>query len=248
MRIAHRDAKGRTGRRKTAFTMVEVLLAIGIFSFVIIAIYSSWTAIMRSTRVGHAAAAEVQRTRVAIRSLEESLGAAVMYADNPRYYGFYADTAGEFAYLSFVARLPESFPGSGLFPGQPLRRVTFTVDSAKNLLLMQSTLLDVSPQPYTIQLAPKTAVFAAEFFNQRMNEWLPEWIATNAMPNMVRVAIDFGDKSTPETITFRTITMSSFTITRAGGTQAQMPQVPGPGAPGGQGGPTPGMPPGMITQ
>src|SRR5688500_4560248 len=115
---SHLKIKARP-RRSPAFTMIEVLLAIGIFSLVIIAIYACWTSIMRGTRVGHTAAAEVQRTRVAIRSLEESLGAAVMYADNPLYYGFYADTAGEYGYLSFVARLPESFPGSGLFPGQP---------------------------------------------------------------------------------------------------------------------------------
>lgn len=220
--------------RGAAFTLVEVLLAMGIFSLVIVAIYSSWTAIMRGTRVGLTAAAEVQRTRVAVRSLEESLSAAVMYADNPMYYGFYADTAGEFAYLSFVARLPESFPGSGLFPGQPLRRVTFSVDQDKNLLLMQSTLLDLSETPYTIKLAPKTAVFAMEFYDARLNEWIPEWIATNALPSMVRVALDFGDKTSAETVTIRSVPMTSFAITRAGGTQAQMGG--GPMAGGGRGG------------
>ena len=107
--------------KRCAFTLVEILLAMGIFSMVIIAIYSSWSAIMRGTRVGLTAAAEVQRTRVAIRSMEEALGAAVMYADNPLYYGFYADTSQNFGYLSFVARLPESFPGSGLFPASVRR-------------------------------------------------------------------------------------------------------------------------------
>jgi type II secretion system protein J len=219
-----------------AFTMVEVLLAMGIFSLVIIAIYSSWTAIMRGTRVGLSAAAEVQRTRVAVRSMEEALSAAVMYADNPMYYGFFADTSGEYAYLSFVARLPESFPGSGLFPGQPLRRVTFSVDGERNLLLMQSTLLDLSETPYTIKLAPKTAVFAMEFFDARLNEWVPEWIATNALPSMVRLALDFGDKTSAESVTIRSVPMASFAITRAGGTQAQM----GGGMVGGGGGVRPG--------
>jgi type II secretion system protein J len=222
--------------RRGGFTLVEVLLAMGIFSLVIIAIYSSWTAIMRGTRVGLSAAAEVQRTRVAVRSLEEALGAAVMYADNPMYYGFFADTSGQYAYLSFVARLPDSFPGSGLFPGQPLRRVTFAVDEERNLLLMQSTLLDVSPQPYTIKLAPKTAVFAMEFYNARMNEWVPEWMATNALPNMVRIAMDFGDKTSPETVTIRSIPMTAFAITRAGGPQAMRGGATGGGMGRGRGG------------
>jgi hypothetical protein len=140
---------------------------------------------MRGTRIGLSAAAEVQRTRIAIRSLEESLAGAVMYTDNPLYYGFFADTIGEFGYLSFVARLPESFPGSGLFPGRPLRRVTFRVDEKRNLLLSQSGLLDIGETPYTITLAPNTAVFQMEFYNPRVNEWIPEWIATNALPNLV---------------------------------------------------------------
>lgn len=224
------SGKGRPSA--AAFTMVEVLLAIGIFGLVMIAIYSSWSSILRGTRIGLTAAAEVQRTRIAIRSLEESLSAAVMYADNPLYYGFFADTSGDFAYLSFVARVPESFPGSGLFPGQPLRRVTFHVDGAKNLLLSQSTLLDISEQPYTIKLAPKTAVFGLEFFNPRMNEWLPEWIATNALPTMVRVAMDFGEKRGKETVTIRSIPLTAYAITRIGGGPQGQP-MGGGGAGGG---------------
>jgi prepilin-type N-terminal cleavage/methylation domain-containing protein len=111
-----------------AFTLIEILIAIGIFAMVMVAIYSSWSAIMRGSRVALTAAAEVQRTRIAMRALQESLSSCVMYADNSKYYGFFADTGGNFAYLSFVARLPESFPGSGMFPGQPLRRFTLQVD------------------------------------------------------------------------------------------------------------------------
>lgn len=209
--------------------MLEVMLAIGIFSFVMVAIYSCWSSIMRGTRIGLTAAAEVQRTRVAIRSLEEALAGAVMYSDNPIYYGFFADTSGDYAYLSFVTRLPESFPGSGLFPGQAMRRVTFRVDEKQNLLLTQSTLLDVSEAPYTITLAPKTAVFALEFYNPRMNEWIPEWIATNALPSLVRVAMDFGDKK-KDSVTIRSIPLTSFAITRS---MAATPGQPGqPGQPG----------------
>ena len=236
-----RTRRSRTRSRRGGFTMLEVMLAIGIFAFVMVAIYSCWSSIMRGTRIGLAAAAEVQRTRVAIRSLEEALSGAVMYADNPVYYGFYADTTGDYAYLSFVARLPESFPGSGLFPGQSMRRVTFRVDDTKNLLLTQSTLLDVSEQPYTITLAPKTAVFALEFYNPRMNEWIPEWIATNALPSLVRVAMDFGDKK-KDAVTIRSIPLTAYAITRSmAGTPGQQPIPPGtqPGAGAGtQRGPT----------
>src|SRR5688572_10409458 len=214
--------------RRLGFTMLEVMLAIGIFAFVMVAIYSCWSSIMRGTRIGLVAAAEVQRTRIAIRSLEEALAGAVMYTDNPIYYGLYADTSGDYGYLSFVARLPESFPGSGLFPGQTMRRVTFRVDEKKNLLLTQSTLLDVSEAPYTITLAPKTSVFQMEFYNPRMNEWIPEWIATNALPSLMRVALDFGDKR-KESVTIRSIPLTAFAISRGMAAMQGQPQLP-PGA------------------
>jgi prepilin-type N-terminal cleavage/methylation domain-containing protein len=202
--------------RTKAFTLVETLIAMGIFGMIMLAIYASWSAIMRGTRVGLTAASEVQRTRVAIHALEESLGSAVMYADNAMYYSFFADTAGNFAYLSFVARLPQSFPGSGLFEGQSLRRVTFQVDKEKNLILSQSALLDISDKPYTIKLAPNARVFAAEFYNPRKNEWLPEWIATNQLPTMVRVAIDFGQAQGNKRPTIRSIPLTAMAISRIG--------------------------------
>jgi type II secretion system protein J len=205
-------------RSLRAFTIVEVLVAIGIFGMIMLAIYSSWSAILRGSRLGLTAAAEVQRTRVALQALEQSLGSAVMYADNPEYYSFFADTAGNYAFLSFVARLPESFPGSGLFAGQTVRRVTFQVDRDKNLTLSQSTLLDISDKPYTIKLAPNTRLFAVEFYNQRRNEWLPEWISTNQLPVMMRVALDFGDKADPNrAVPIRSIPLTATSFSRVGG-------------------------------
>lgn len=231
---------GSSGAR--GFTMIEVLLAIGIFGLVMMAIYASWSAILRGTRIGLAQAAEVQRTRVAVRALEESVSAAVMYSDNPRYYAFLSDTGGQFAYLSFVSRLPDSFPGSGLFPGQPVRRVTFFVDDQKNLKLSQCTLLDMSETPYTITLAPNTAAFAMEFFNPRTGEWLPEWISTNSLPMLMRVALNFGGSKgqPPGEVTIRSIPLNAYAITRAGSNpqQPNVPLNPGQGG-GGQGGNNP---------
>jgi type II secretion system protein J len=209
-------------RKSRAFTIIEVMVAIGIFGLIMVAIYASWSAILRGSRMGLSAAAEVQRTRVALHALEESLSTAVMYADNPAYYSFFADTSGNNAFLSFVARLPESFPGSGLFAGQSLRRVTFQVDKDHNFILSQSTLLDISKQPYTIKLSPNTRLFAIEFYNPRKNEWIPEWASTNQLPVMVRVALDFGQTAEPnKTVPIRSIPLSSMAISRIGGAPAR---------------------------
>ena len=52
---------------RRAFTLVEIMLALAIFGAVMIAIYSSWSSILRGSKVGLEAAAEAQRSRVAVR-------------------------------------------------------------------------------------------------------------------------------------------------------------------------------------
>src|SRR5438309_9196636 len=104
--------------RQRAFTLVEIMIAVAVFAAVMIAIYSSWSSILRGSRIGLEAAAEAQRSRVAVRALENSLVSLEMFQANIRHYYFFADTSGDFASLSFVARLPQSFPRSGDFCDQ----------------------------------------------------------------------------------------------------------------------------------
>ena len=185
-----------------AFTLIEVIIAIGILTLVMTAIYASWAAVLRGSKVGNAAAAEVQRMRIARQALEQSLASAVLYASNPRYYSFIADTTDEkFALLSFVAHLPQDFPGSGMFPNQPLRRVTFAVQPGTNngppmLVLRQTSILTPTNSPieesYTLTLSRHLAVFGMEFWSTNLNDWDVEWLQTNQVPKMVRVTLGFG--------------------------------------------------------
>ena len=211
----------RWWRERAAFTLIEIMIAIGIFAMVMIGIFSSWSAVMRGSRVGMKAAAEVQRTRIAVRAMEEALASAVLYVDNAKYYHFSSDTSGDQAYITFVARLPHSFPGAGMFGDQELRRVCFYVEDG-NLMLAQGPLLEATKKigkPYTIALAPNVTLFDMEFYDGIANKWFAEWISTNQLPKMVRVAIGFGDgggvgKAARTTI--RSIPLAGFSITRGG--------------------------------
>ncbi|MBI4327718.1 MAG: prepilin-type N-terminal cleavage/methylation domain-containing protein [Chloroflexi bacterium] len=184
-----------------AFTLIEIMIAITIFGMVMVAIYASWSAILRGSKAGLVAAAEVQRIRISMRALEESLASALLYTGNLPHYAFMADTttSSDFAKLSFVARLPASFPGSGLFGDQVVRRVTFSVEQGTNgapqLVLSQSPLLEATElvgEPYSIVLAPNVSLFAMEFWDARTSEWIPEWLYTNQLPKLVKVALGFG--------------------------------------------------------
>ena len=183
-------------------SLIEVLIAIGILALVMTAIYASWAAVLRASKVGNTAADEVQRMRIARQALEQSLASAVLYAGNPRLYSFIADTTDEkFALLSFVAHLPQDFPGGGMFPNQPLRRVTFAVQPGTNqgpppLVLRQTSLLTPTNSPveeaYTLTLSRHLAVFSMEFWSTNLNDWDAEWLATNQVPKMMRVTLGFG--------------------------------------------------------
>ena len=187
------------GQSRSGFTIIEILVAITIFSGVILVIYSSWEGILKSRAIGEKAAVEAQRLRVARRTVEQALSSMVMFGENIPFYAFESDTGGHFAMMSFVARLPESFPGSGRFPGKPLRRVTFYVDKARSgesvLMLAQNPILqlfDESDEAHTIELSRDVSQFQLTFWDAGAEEWVDEWAATNEVPPLVRTSLGFG--------------------------------------------------------
>jgi hypothetical protein len=175
--------------------LVEVMLAIGILSLVIAGIYATWTAILRATKAGQTVAEEVQRSRVALRCLEESLTYAEMYAANLRHYSFIAENGSQ-ATLSFVSRLPESFPRSGRFGGFNVRRVEFSLRAAGNgsseLVLRQAPLLmefDEDERNHPLVLMENVKRMEMFFWDLRKQDWVDEWTETNQIPKLIRVSL-----------------------------------------------------------
>ncbi len=179
---------------RTAFTLVEILIAMGILSLVLAAIYSSWTAILRASKVGLDSAAAVQRARIAGRIIEESLGSVESFAANQRYYAFVAQNGSE-PMLSFVSHLSPSFPRNGRFGGLDVRRVIFTVNSQHELVLQQYPFLmdlDEDEKNYPLVLAKYVKEFKADFWDPRLADWVVEWKQTNQIPTMVKVSLKIG--------------------------------------------------------
>lgn len=183
-------------RQKYAgFTLVEVMLAMAIFSIVIAAIYGTWRAIIGATKAGQIAAEDVQRKRVALRCIEQSLTYTEMYAANARHYGFVAENGSD-AVLSFVARLPKDFPRSGRFGDLTVRRVMFALepgpDRGSDLVLRQSPLLsdfDLDEQEHPLVLMRDVKRMEMEFWDLQKKDWTDEWLQTNQVPKLVRIVI-----------------------------------------------------------
>ncbi len=187
--------------RCRAFTLVEILIAIGILSLVLAAIFSSWTAILRASKVGLDAAASVQRSRIVVRVLEDSLTSVRCFVRNQKFYGFVAEN-GDDATLSFVARLSKSFPRSGKFGDLDVRRLTFSVEPSSNggrqLVLRQSPLLmdfDVDEKNHPLVLAKNVKEFQMGFWDDRRQDWVDEWTQTNQLPKLVIVTLKLADNA-----------------------------------------------------
>jgi len=233
-----------------AFTLVELMVALGIFAMVLAAIASTWSAILRASKVGLEAAAAVQRARMAARTLEEALGSTMAFAANQQYYAFVAQNGSE-ASLSFVARLAKSFPRSGKFGDLDVRRVTFSVESApeggRELVLRQSPLImdpDEDEKSHPIVLAKNVKEFKMEFWDDtRSYDWSDEWEprGTNYIPVMVKITLKLADNPYSNMIREQVTRIISLPCTTVQATW--QPRQGMPGQPGGPGQPAPGQPP-----
>lgn len=236
----------RTGRR--AFTILEVMIAIGIFAMIITAIYATWLAILKGTKAAQNATAAVQRSRIAIRSIEDAFLTVQLFSENLKYYAFVTQSDGDMATVSMVSRLPASFPGVGRYGDQVVRRVSFYVrpaaDRGYELMMTQAPMLmatnSTGVEPYSIVLARDVSDFKLEFWDIQKKEWVDEWLYTNQLPRLVSVTLGLGkvgNSSQPQDVVTRVVAIPAAAV--AGVQTGQGPAVPGmPGAPG-----APGVPP-----
>jgi type II secretory pathway pseudopilin PulG len=243
MRIQlHKGGRGLGGL--SAFTLVEILIAVGLLGLVLAAICSSWTAILRASKVGQDAAAAVQRARFAVHTIEDALLGVQSFAANQPYYAFYAEN-GTDGRLSFVARLPQSFPRSGRFGDLDVRRLEFSVQAGSDgndLVLRQKPYLmgedfmdwDEDEKNYPLVLAKYVSDFQVEFYDKDKKEWLDKWTEskTNQLPQLVRFSMKLADSAQTaqkqEEIT-RIINLPAQTVRREW--QTSIGRAPGPGNP-----------------
>lgn len=221
--------------RSGGFTLIEIMMAMAIFALVLTAIYATWTLILKSSKLGMAAAAQVQRERISIRMIEDALVSTRSFAADLQHYGFIAEN-GEAATLSFVARLSRSFPRSGKFGDFDVRRVTFSVESGhgseRELVLRQNPILmdvDVDEQEHPLVLAKGVNKLLFEFWDVRLNDWVEDWKQTNQLPKLVKVTVQFaepnqhGSYSQRKEEVTRIVALPSITVPA----NWQMPGAPG---------------------
>lgn len=208
----------KTKRAIRAFTIIEIMTAMMIFGMVVAAIFGAWSALAHGSVAGNRAAAAAQRSRIALRTLDDALQSSRSFAADVQYYTFEAENGSE-PYISFVSYLPPSFPRSGRWPDFNVRRVTFSVESGENfskrLVLRQAPVLkdmDEDEQNFPVVLANDVKKFEMAFWDKQKSDWLDEWTKTNQMPQMVKFVMQLGGD--PNEIT-RVVSLPSVTVQSA---------------------------------
>jgi type II secretion system protein J len=193
--------KSRRQQPARAFTLLELMVALAMLAVLVVAIYSCWYSIVKGAAVAAKAAATGQRTRMAMRTVQDALLSACMYTQNQQYYSFVLDAEGDYSSLSFTAHLPGSFLRSRKFGGAEIRRVNFTIepgpDAKKQLVLRQNVLLmdpDRDEMENPVILAHDVGQFIIEVTDPNTGDWTSEWDNTNQLPKKVRITLTLGDK------------------------------------------------------
>lgn len=231
----------RAKKFSCGFTLIEIMVALFLLGMVIAAVYSSWIAIIRGAKIGLNAAAEVQRSRIAIRTLEDALTSTRMFVSDGELYSFEGES-GTKAYLSFVANLPTSFPRGGKFGDYTVRRVTFALQSGdengSELVLRQAPMLvdmDQDETEHPVILAKNVKKFELGFWDIRTGDWLDEWTETNQLPPMVKVTLQLGGKgyqSKPREEMVRVVALPSVAVPSLWQMPGQAGRPPAGGNPG----------------
>ncbi|HTI70458.1 MAG TPA: prepilin-type N-terminal cleavage/methylation domain-containing protein [Candidatus Limnocylindria bacterium] len=208
-------------RRQKAFTLIEVLIAIFVFVLVLSSVYGTWKLVTQGSKSALKAASDGQRTKMTTAVLDEALSSAVFFTQNAKHYALIADTSGPYGAITFVSSLSDSFPGSGAFGGERVRRVTFSVDPGhRDLLLEQSSMLAdlTQSEPQRMVLAHDVETFQLEFWDNRLGDYITEWTQTNQLPLLVRVSLGFGSArgldTKPREMVTRTIRLASVGVPR----------------------------------
>ena len=232
--------------RRSAFTLIEVMVAVLILGMVLASLYGTWRIILTSTEAALRITARAQRARMATATVEQALLSAMLSQNNIKLYSFFGGNSGSFSDISFVAALGDSFPGGGIFGEERVRRVEFLVQpgdrSGNDLVLRQHSIFDLPEKvgnPYPIVLAHDVTVFQFDYWDNRQRKFIDEWTGghTNELPQVVRLTMGFGSvgrfAQRPAEVVTRVIRVPSSAI--PGNLQ------PGRGGPGG-GVPAPGAP------
>lgn len=203
----------RFRRPESAFTLLEIMLAVTILALVITAVYTTWSAGLAGWKRSAAISDSLQRERVILETLAKLTQSAVYFRSDTGLYavqGTHEPKTGDS--ISFVT-------GSDLLLPQTesaasgMRRVTISLgrdQRGRTFLGMSNSpglVPDKEAEPVTHILSADVCGFAVRYRDPRSVAWVEKWEETALIPSAIEYTIAFGanDGRTPPVVVTRTV-------------------------------------------
>ena len=185
--------------RRSAFTLLEIMLAVTILGLLVIAVSSTWSAGLRGWKRSSGLTETFQRQRIVMDSLTELLQSAVYFQGRNNLYAFITEhnpSGGDS--LSFVTASDALLPPCEIIAAG-MRRVTITLDDRSCLVIQNAPALQepdlATPQTWHV-LTSGVTEFSMRFRNTQTDGWKDSWEPADGMPSGLLLTVTFAPLET----------------------------------------------------
>lgn len=188
-------------RGRTAFTLLEVLLAVTILGLAMTAVYGTWNVALRAWKRGTDISDTFQRQRIVMDTLADLARSAVFFISNPLLYEVIGDhDAATGSTVSFVTASDTALPPSEILAAG-MRRVTISMEhdekgtpylSISNQPALESDQAEYESRPHV--LSNDVAAFLVRYRDPRDGTWHELWRETQIIPSAMEFTVVFVQK------------------------------------------------------
>ena len=226
---------GHSRSARTGFTLLEVLLAVGILGILVTVLYGTLSAGLNSWRRGSEATEAFQRQRIVMDALTELTQSAIFFTPSASLYAFVAGKNPNLGdSISFVTASDAYLPPSEVVSAG-MRRVTISLEQDEYRRTYLAIVNEPALRPNDDKsLAPLQAHvismdvsgFSLRYRDPRDGSWSEKWEEDQLPPSAVEYTVAFGERGGqyPPVVATRTVDIPVAVFAAAGG-------MPVPGVP-----------------
>jgi prepilin-type N-terminal cleavage/methylation domain-containing protein len=203
----------RYRQSESAFTLLEIMLAVTILALVITAVYSTWSAGLAGWKRSASVTENLQRERVILDMLADLTQSAVFFRSDVGLYaiqGTHEAQTGDA--ISFVTGSDLLLPQTEI-AAAGMRRVTITLGRDQRgwtfLGMSNEPALapDSAPDPIMHILSRDVCGFGVRYRDPRSASWVDKWEEQSLIPSAIEYTVAFGanDGRTPPVVVTRTV-------------------------------------------